>query len=482
MDLVRELKDVRFELSLRGYDCEAVDAFLAKMRADITNVQEENDAAAARIRELESAVQDGGGASSETEGTLRRTLVLAQRLADETEAEAKKDAAEMHEAAVADAAQTRNAAENESRSMREEGKRELDNARDEAAGIRETVAEEAARLRAETRVESEKILAEAERRGMERVAELEQAAQVEAAAMREPIRTEVGELEVARAHVMADIAGLESHLEQQRVRVRTAVEALRVGMSGSIEDLERVADDDELLATQPAPSISGAGAAVVAVASDIEIVDRVAAQAPDAPTADEVEDSVRSAPAAPEGDEAVEPVEAAASTTEAVTDAAEGVVGDDVVNTEVVDTEVVDAEVVVEAPDADGEIIVDDLGPATEPIPVVDAAAFDDSSFVDDTAPAEAESVIEEVVVEAAEDESELIELDDEPSALFGTDFSADADAVSVEEEYVPVPAATEPVAALSDDDEAGGDEASGPRFVERFAELLDAHPVANDQ
>lgn len=479
MDLVRELKDVRFELSLRGYDCEAVDAFLAKMRADITNVQEENDAAAARIRELESAVQDGGGASSETEGTLRRTLVLAQRLADETEAEAKKDAAEMHEAAVADAAQMRNAAENESRSMREEGKRELDNARDEAAGIRETVAEEAARLRAETRVESEKILAEAERRGMERVAALEQAAQVEAAAMREPIRTEVGELEVARAHVMADIAGLESHLEQQRVRVRTAVEALRVGMSGSIEDLERVADDDELLATQPAPSISGAGAADVAVAPDIEIVDRVAAQAPDAPTADEVEDTVRSAPAAPEVDEAVE---AAAPTTEAVTDAAEGVVGDDVVDTEVVDTEVVDAEVVVEAPDADGEIIVDDLGPATEPIPVVDAAAFDDSSFVDDTATAEAESVIDEVVVEADDDESELIELDDEPSALFGTDFSADADAVSIEEEYVPVPATTEPVAALSDDDEAGGDEASGPRFVERFAELLDAHPVANDQ
>ncbi|MDW3179708.1 MAG: DivIVA domain-containing protein [Acidimicrobiia bacterium] len=477
MDLVRELKDVRFELSLRGYDCEAVDAFLAKMRADITNVQEENDAAAARIRELESAVQDGGGASSETEGTLRRTLVLAQRLADETEAEAKKDAAEMHEAAVADAAQMRNAAENESRSMREEGKRELDNARDEAAGIRETVAEEAARLRAETRVESEKILAEAERRGMERVAELEQAAQVEAAAMREPIRTEVGELEVARAHVMADIAGLESHLEQQRVRVRTAVEALRVGMSGSIEDLERVADDDELLATQPAPAISGAGAADVAVAPDIEIVDRVAAQAPDAPTADEVEDTVRSAPAAPEVDEAVEAVEAAAPTTEAITDPAEGVVADDVVN-----TDVVDAEVVVEAPDADGEIIVDDLGPATEPIPVVDAAAFDDSSFVDDTATAGAESVIDEVVVEADDDESELIELDDEPSALFGTDFSADADAVSIEEEYVPVPAATEPVAALSDDDEAGGDEASGPRFVERFAELLDAHPVANDQ
>jgi len=291
MDLVRELKDVRFELSLRGYDCEAVDAFLAKLRSDIATLQDANESSAARISELEVAVQDGGG-HSETEGTLRRTLLLAQRLADETEVEAKKAASEMVEAATAEAEQMRTSAEMEARSMREEGQRELSNARDEAASIRETTGEEAARARSESRMRSEQILAEAERRGMERVAVLEQAAQVAAAAMRDPIRTEVSELEAARARVMADIAGLETHLEQQRVRVRTAVEALRAGMSGSIEDLERVADDDDLLATEPTPQMSGVSADDITVAPNIDIVETVAAQAPSAPTVDDVEEAV----------------------------------------------------------------------------------------------------------------------------------------------------------------------------------------------
>ena len=96
MDLVRELKEVRFELALRGYDCEAVDSFLARLRGEVAAVQSQIDEANERIETLSAQVSDGGGGgSSETEGTLRRTLVLAQRLADETEADAKLQASEL---------------------------------------------------------------------------------------------------------------------------------------------------------------------------------------------------------------------------------------------------------------------------------------------------------------------------------------------------------------------------------------------------
>lgn len=496
MDLVRELKDVRFELSLRGYDCEAVDAFLAKLRGDITSVQEENESAVARIRELEQAVSEGGGASSETEGTLRRTLVLAQRLADETEAEAKKDAAEMLEKASTEAEQLRATAELESQSMKEEGKRELDNARDEAATIRETVAEEAARTRSEARVESEAMLAEAEQRGMERVAVLEQAAQVEVATMREPIRAEVVELEGARARVMADIAALENHLEQQRVRVRTAVEALRVGMSGSIEDLERVADDDELLATQPAPEISHARASDVEVAPDIEIVESVSVNAPRAPGIDDIEHAARAAAAAGAVDqadaqsdvsEAAEVVEDAEAALEAeMSDPAEAVEGEvvEAALTDVDDAVDEAAEMGEVETDADVDVNVEtDLGPNTEPIPVVES--------VDD-------------------DEELIVQLEDEPTALFGTDLAGDAEIDVAVEEPEFVEAVVEPISDPvvekmtpegASDDEASdeeaaseaadqpqpvvaGDDADGGQvsFVQRFAELLDAQPIGRDR
>ncbi len=437
MDLVRELKEVRFELSLRGYDCEAVDAFLAQIRGDLTTTQSENDAARGRISELERIVESGGG-SAETEGTLRRTLLLAQRLADETEAEAKKAAEELAQSSTAEAEQLRASAKAESASMRVEGERELSNARDEATTIRETSAEEAARTRGEARVAAEQVLDDAERRGMERVAVLEQTAQEETAAMREPVRSEVTELEDVRARLLGDISALEKHLEQQRVRVRTAVEALRVGMSGSIDDLERVAEDDDLLATESAPATSEATSEDVPVAPDIEIVDRVAEAAPAAPTIDDIEEAV-------------------------------------------------DARF---HEDAEPEPVAEDPleGLATERIPVVEVDDSPDEWVEAEPAEvllAEEPPVDDGEVVVATEDEfaeAELVELDEEPSALFGTDLASDAevtdvlaDATVAAEERTVYEAPEEPAP-----DEEQSDEAPG--FVDRFTELLDVLPIGRDE
>jgi DivIVA domain-containing protein len=501
MDLVRELKEVRFELSLRGYDCEAVDAFLARIRGDLTTVQSENDAAQGRISELEGIVESGGG-SAETEGTLRRTLLLAQRLADETEAEAKKAAEELAQSTTAEAEQMRASAEVESSSMRAEGERELSNARDEAATIRETSAEEAGRSRGEARVAAEQLLSDAEHRGMERVAALEQTAQEEAAGMREPIRSEVSELEDVRARLLGDIAGLERHLEEQRVRVRTAVEALRVGMSGSIEDLERVAEDDDLLAAQPIPTTSEASGADVPVAPDIEIVGRVAESAPEAATVDDIEaavdtaqleDTAQSQDPEPENDveDSFDGLDTERIPVVEIDDAAveeapfDGLVFDGLAVDVLVVNELVVNELVV------NELVVDEL--PVEEVPfdelVVDVLVVDelpvDDMIVEDAVILEGEAVDDDVVVVADEDdvaEAELVELDEEPSALFGTQLASDAKVTAV---------MADPTATVEDGlvDETPEESASveeeveeAPGFVDRFTELLDALPIGREE
>lgn len=274
MDLVRQLKDVRFDLAVRGYDCAGVDTFLAKLRGEVADLQERAELAEQQLAEAPEAAH-----ASETESTLRRTLVLAQRLADETEAEAKSAAAELVNSAAADAEAMRSEAEAAALASREQAEEELARASADAQEMRSMSESEAEKIREQARLHAHELLAQAEQAGGARVQEIEAIAQNEAATMREPVRQEVEELEGVRSQLLKDIAELESHLEAQRVRVRNAVDALRSGMSGSIEDLERVADDDDLMAPEPAPEHSNAFAGDVAAAPTIEFADTVAENA-----------------------------------------------------------------------------------------------------------------------------------------------------------------------------------------------------------
>ena len=369
--------------------------------------------------------------------------------------------------------------------------------RHEADSVLTASNEDAAMARADARQQAELLMQQAEDRGAERVVAIESAAQQEAAAMREPIRSEVAELEDVRARLLTDISELESHLEDQRVRVRTAVEALRVGMSGSIEDLERVADDDALLATQPAPPHSGASGADVAVAPDIEIIDRVSESVPDPATVDELEadaldgyesvaETTSELPAPPEPPAppiltAVDPVleeapalddepalaeeppqaeePAADADTVADADTFEGVVADD-------DPMELDAEPLAVAE------TVEESGPDTEPIPVV--------------------------ATEAEVEEAELVVLDDEPTGMFGTDVGQEVD-------VAPTPpsagaaalgaaviggagvAGVGAAAVFEEPDEPeSSDEdsvpvAAGGSFIDRFGAALDELPIVRD-
>ena len=499
---------------MRGYDYAGVDTFLATLRSDVADLQERYEAAQQRLQELEAG-GGGGGATPETEGELRRTLVLAQRLADETEADAKASAEQMITAATEHADTTRAEAEAEAAQMRETAEQELANANEEADAIRQQTAEESEQASAKARERAEILLSNAEQAGTERVVEIEGLAQAEVAEMREPIRTEVEQLEGVRSQLLNDISDLESHLEAQRVRVRNAVDALRVGMSGSIEDLQRVAEDDALMAPQPAPDHSDATAADVAAAPPIEIQEAVAENAaPTTPSVDGLSaepaevDELTAEPA--EVDElTAEPADAGDGPQHAV-GASEG--GDDTQPIPVVDATAVDEDDAIsvdEAPVLEEAAAVEEADLVHDDVPLIEQAAAPEETAVVDDVPVEASEVEEmpaavvhdadmasaaemvddgsnaglgiaaagvaagagavamhdggvEAVATAEElEEAELVLLDAEPDPMFGTDLGADAEVVEAADTSAPADIAT---------DSAG--------FVARFASALDELPI----
>jgi len=459
MDLIRELKDVRFELALRGYDCDAVDAFLAKVRAEVAELQSQRENAQSRVSALEEQVASG---ESDTEGTLRRTLILAQRLADETVADARNSATEMIDSATAESAEIRSSTQAEIDASVAEAEQRTANMRAEADAEREASASaatdalaaaesEAAHTRAIATEHAEQLLVDAERAGSERVVALETTAKDEAARMREPIRAEVEQLEQTRSLLQSDIGSLEEHLTTQRERVKHAVEALRIGMSGSIHDLERLADDDEVLAVEDRPELSNAAASDVAIAPDVDIVESVNDTASPAPTVEQmstvIDSNIAERESAAEPDE---PAEASAEEPE-IEDEEPVEPGDDTI----VDASSGITEVVVEGQDAHDE------GEPTQALPVVEIEdALTEAADEAEGAPGDlVENVNGDTGMAVAG--HDVVDLDAEPSALFETDVSESTEVIEAEAtEVIEAPASSE------------------GSFTDRLGEALGSMPV----
>lgn len=95
-----EILGKRFHDAFRGYNHEEVDVFLDEVAVAFEAAFKDLQAARARIEELEGQVLELKG----TEGMLKRTLLAAQRAADETMAEAKTEAARLSSVAEEEAA------------------------------------------------------------------------------------------------------------------------------------------------------------------------------------------------------------------------------------------------------------------------------------------------------------------------------------------------------------------------------------------
>ena len=119
----RVLREVEFRDRLRGYDTEEVDEFLEKVAAAVDDLLSQLDTA------REAAAH--GAENGDTDDTLRRTLVLAQRTADLAIREAREEASAVLEDARAEAEQLVGSAREESSTLRAEA----------AARARETIAD-----------------------------------------------------------------------------------------------------------------------------------------------------------------------------------------------------------------------------------------------------------------------------------------------------------------------------------------------------
>jgi cell division initiation protein len=95
-----DIQGKRFHDAFRGYNHEEVDVFLDEVAAAFETVFKNVQATRARVEELEAELDEIRG----TEGMLKRTLLAAQRAADEAIAEAKAEAARLAAAATDEAA------------------------------------------------------------------------------------------------------------------------------------------------------------------------------------------------------------------------------------------------------------------------------------------------------------------------------------------------------------------------------------------
>jgi cell division initiation protein len=119
---------VEFSVKLRGYDLEQVDDFLDRLADGIESLQQQLRQTTERAVRAEQLAAD----NAETEQALRRTLVVAQRTADEVIAEAEADGERRREEAEATARSIIVAAEAEAARLASEAQRTL---RDDIAAL-----------------------------------------------------------------------------------------------------------------------------------------------------------------------------------------------------------------------------------------------------------------------------------------------------------------------------------------------------------
>lgn len=206
MDITPQLlKDIKLSDSFRGYNKDEVDELIERVGAAIVQLQTRLRDALERAEQAESRAATAG-TRSESEETLRRTLVLAQRTADAAIAEANVEA----QRTLADA--------------HDHAARTVAEANERASRLLTDAEAQASMLRAETDAEVRRIAEES----------------------RAPLVDDIRELERVRGFLRDDIELLERHLGAQRTRLRNQV-----------AELSRFVEETAPLQVDPLPATSG---------------------------------------------------------------------------------------------------------------------------------------------------------------------------------------------------------------------------------
>lgn len=195
-----------FKTVKRGYDPDEVRAYLVEVSASLESSHQQATAMEARARAAIAKLQDATqhpapppvGAAPEEAETISRTLLLAQRTADTTVAEARAEAASLTAKAESDAAALTARAEAEAASITSVAKAE-------AATVVEQAGATAARLVDDARAEAQRAKDEEHLRA----------------------EREVQELYARREALVSDVDALESYVAAERERLLAASSAMR---------------------------------------------------------------------------------------------------------------------------------------------------------------------------------------------------------------------------------------------------------------
>jgi DivIVA domain-containing protein len=299
-----DVANKQFNIKMRGYALDEVDAFLDEVEGELARLLRDNNelrnrggsAAPAAVPAPQSAEPAPAAAAAPassfgTEGqeAALRTLLLAQRTADEAVAEARAEAAQIVSAAQTEAEQLRSSSREEAErtvaEARAEAERTLTAARTEAEQTLTTARTEAEQLRSSSREEADRTLVEARAEADRSVT----GAREQAAAMQEQaaarVQSMTGDLEVRRST-------LESQIEELRAFEREYRTRLRAYLENQLRDLVGPGSDDDSGAGVPA----GAGARAVGLQPAAEPSRPAVAAAPqvgpfgsEPPTADDAE-------------------------------------------------------------------------------------------------------------------------------------------------------------------------------------------------
>jgi len=227
------LEDVEFREKFRGYDPEEVDEFLERVAVAFGQLQ---DSLRSANEQLESANSRAARAeararqSADTDETLRRTLVLAQRTADAAVKEAEEQAASIIAAAEAQARQHVAAADERAVLTAERAAAEAAETQriavDAAATVRDEAEAEAEATLGRAREQAGRLLVEARQKADRVVADAETAAIRQAEERLARLTEDIAAGERRRDALAHDLNALDAHAMLQRRRLSAAVEQL----------------------------------------------------------------------------------------------------------------------------------------------------------------------------------------------------------------------------------------------------------------
>lgn len=220
LTLKRLLEQAEFSRVKRGYDSDEVDDFLDRAVAMATKVEVRLTQAIAQAKAAEGAPQAGGPGPDDVEAEVARRVQA--RLAEQ----------------ASDAPGGPSAEE-----IAEEARRTLLLAQRTADDVVREARDDAARLISEAESRASEIKAASEDEATTARAELSKEIEAERKAQRERLGAEIHQLEGVRATLRTDLSALERHVEEQRNQLRS-----------SVSELQRLLDDPTGFRMAPAPA------------------------------------------------------------------------------------------------------------------------------------------------------------------------------------------------------------------------------------